>query len=221
MNDPAIITIDGPAASGKSTVARHVASTLGFIYVDSGSLYRGFTWAVLRDRVDPADTAGVLITLATADWAFDVADGAMTYTIDGRAPGEAIRGPEVSEAVSLVARIPEVRAFVSKQLRSLVKLGPLVVEGRDIGSVVFPETAHKFYLDADPTERARRRSAEDDTDAQLVQASIQRRDHLDSTRKNAPLQIPLGARVIDTTPLDAAGVAQAVLDAVETAGAAG
>jgi cytidylate kinase len=125
----------------------------------------------------------------------------------------------VRETVSYVARIPEVRRFIVEAIRGMRALGPLVVEGRDIGSVIFPESPNKFYLDADPVERARRRNAElsateSDTSVEAVQESLRKRDHLDSTRKTAPLQIAEGARVVDTTHLTLDEVVDRIVEMV-------
>lgn len=201
-----VIAIDGPSASGKSTVARSIAKRMNSLYVDSGALYRGMTWMVLQAGAHPESEEEVLKEMQSAKWDFPVCEGAVTFTINGTDPGEAIRGEAVRENVSYVARIPEVRRFIVDQIRSMRSLGPLVVEGRDIGSVVFPESPHKFYLDADPEERARRRNnellaTESNTSVEVVQESLRKRDHLDSTRKTAPLQIAEGARVVDTTEL--------------------
>lgn len=201
-----VIAIDGPSASGKSTVARSVARKISALYVDSGAMYRGMTWQVLKVGADPESEPAVRDVLAKSRWHFQVRDGAIHFTIDGEDPGEKIRGEAVRENVSYVARIPEVRRFIVDQIRSMRAMGPLVVEGRDIGSVIFPESPYKFYLDADPLERARRRNAElevseGNTSVEAVQESLARRDHLDSTRKTAPLQIAEGAQVVDTTHL--------------------
>ncbi|MEX2605976.1 MAG: (d)CMP kinase [Kiritimatiellia bacterium] len=201
-----VIAIDGPSASGKSTVARSIAKRMNSLYVDSGALYRGMTWMVLRAGAHPESEAEVLKEMQNAEWDFPIRQGAVTFTINGTDPGGAIRGEAVRESVSYVARIPEVRRFIVDQIRNMRALGPLVVEGRDIGSVVFPESPHKFYLDADPEERARRRNeellaTESGTSVEAVQESLRKRDHLDSTRKTAPLQIAEGARVVDTTEL--------------------
>lgn len=209
---PVIIAIDGPAASGKSTVARKVAAALEYLYVDSGALYRGVTWLALRKRVDPSGAEAVIAMLAATAWEFHVRHGAVVYTLDGEDPSDEIRSGEVNENVSFIARLPEVRTMVVEQLREMATLGSLVIEGRDIGSVVFPETPYKFYLDADPEERARRRSLEAGDDVEATQASLARRDKLDSSRKTAPLQIALGAKVVDTTSLEIDEVAEHVLD---------
>jgi cytidylate kinase len=154
-----------------------------------------------------------------ASWDFPVREGAVRFTIDGEDPGEEIRGEAVRETVSYVARIPEVRQFIVESIRGMQALGPLVVEGRDIGSVIFPDTRWKFYLDADPVERARRRNeelraTEDGTSVEAVQESLRRRDHLDSTRKTAPLQVADGAEVVDTTHLTLEDVVLVILERV-------
>jgi CMP/dCMP kinase len=209
------VAIDGPAASGKSTVACGAAKKLSFNYVDSGSFYRGLTWKCLRDGIDIGKSEAVLALLATARWDLSLREGQIVYSIDGDEPGEQIRSKPVQERVSEIAAIPEVRAFIVEKLRETAMFGSLVMEGRDIGTVVFPDTPHKFYLDADPVERARRRFKELENsgaydDAKQVLHSLQRRDQKDSTRKTAPLQIALGAKVIDSTSMNA----DAVIDIV-------
>jgi cytidylate kinase len=204
MSKQRIIAIDGPAASGKSTVAREVAKRMNCIYVDSGALYRGVTWKMIQTGICTKSPLLVLPALLKSKWKFDVRDGAVFFTIDGVEPGEALRGKEVREAVSDIAAIPGVRIFVVRELRKLKKLGSLAMEGRDIGSVVFPKTPYKFYLDANPEERAKRRHAEllasgETEKAQEVLESLQRRDQKDSSRKTAPLKIAVGAYVIDTS----------------------
>jgi cytidylate kinase len=218
-SSPLVIAVDGPSASGKSTVARRVAQALGILYVDSGSYYRGLTWHALRRGVNPQDTESVKALLLLTRWEFRVEAGAVRYTLDGDDPGEAIRGPEVRESVSYIARIPEVRQVVTRHLQNLARFGSLAMEGRDIGSAVFPDTPLKFYLDASPEERARRRDAEiahreGRSDVQEVLASLAQRDRLDSTRAAAPLQIPLGAMVIDSTGLTSEDVVEKILRAV-------
>lgn len=204
MNRQRIIAIDGPAASGKSTVAREVAKRMNCIYVDSGALYRGVTWKMLQAGVCTKSPLLVLPALLKSKWKFEVRDHAVVFSIDDVEPGEALRDKDVREAVSDIAAIPGVRTFVVRKLRKLKKLGSLAMEGRDIGSVVFPKTPYKFYLDADPEERAKRRHAElvakgETEKAQEVLESLQRRDQKDSSRKTAPLKIADGAYVIDTS----------------------
>ncbi len=200
------VAIDGPSASGKSTVARAVARELGFIYVDSGMFYRALTWAVLRRSRRGDETDAVIETMRLSRWDMRVEDGAVRLALDGQEAGPELRSPEVAEAVSDVAAIPEVRHFIVEKLRSTRAFGPLVMEGRDIGTVVFPAAAFKFYLDADPAERARRRLRDmagmgAAAEMEQVRRSLERRDRRDRTRAEAPLQIALGAEVLDTTSM--------------------
>lgn len=204
MSRQRIIAIDGPAASGKSTVAREVAKRMNCIYVDSGALYRGVTWKMIQEGVNTKNALPVLPALLKSKWKFFIRDGAVVFSIDGIEPGEALRSKEVREAVADIAAMPAVRTFVVSRLRKLKRLGSLSMEGRDIGSVVFPKTPYKFYLDANPEERAKRRHAEllaggETEKAQEVLESLQRRDEKDSSRKTAPLKIADGAYVIDTS----------------------
>jgi len=200
------VAIDGPSASGKSTVARAVARELGFVYVDSGMFYRALTRAVLRRGHRADDAAAVIETMRLCRWETSVQDGAVLLALDGEVGGAELRSPEVAEAVSEVAAIPEVRQFIVARLRETRAFGSLVMEGRDIGSVVFPSAAFKFYLDADPAERARRRLRDlaglgASADVEQVRRSLERRDLRDQTRSEAPLQIALGAEVLDTTAM--------------------
>jgi cytidylate kinase len=219
MSKQRIIAIDGPAASGKSTVAREVAKRMNCIYVDSGALYRGVTWKMIQTGVCTKSPLLVLPALLKSKWKFEVRDGAVFFTIDGAEPGEALRGKEVREAVSDIAAIPGVRIFVVRELRKLKKLGSLAMEGRDIGSVVFPKTPYKFYLDANPEERAKRRHAEllasgETEKAQEVLESLQRRDQKDSSRKTAPLKVAVGAYVIDTSGHNIEEVTRILMDRI-------
>ncbi|VGO11795.1 Cytidylate kinase [Pontiella desulfatans] len=214
------IAIDGPSASGKSTVSKGVAAELGFIYVDSGALYRGVTWQAIRKGVDAKDSAEVIDCMLNAEWDFFVQDGAAVFSIDGDVPVQELRGKDVRESVADVASIPEVRKFVVESLQSLENFGSLVMEGRDIGTVVFPDSPYKFYLDADPEERAMRRyrelvAAGEDEKAHEVMESLKKRDKIDSTRKTDPLVVAPGAQVIDSTSMTLEEVVQTVVDAVK------
>jgi cytidylate kinase len=214
-----IIAIDGPAASGKSTVAKEVSRRLGCIYVDSGAFYRGVTWKMLQEGVCTKNPIKVLPVLLKSKWTFEVRDRVVTFAVDGEEPGEALRSKEVTEAVSDIAAMPAVRKFVVSRLRKQKRHGPIVMEGRDIGSVVFPKTEYKFYLDASPEERAKRRHTEliakgETEKAREVMDSLQRRDQKDSSRKAAPLRIADGAYVIDTSEYDIEGVTKIVLDRI-------
>lgn len=214
------IAIDGPSASGKSSVSKGVAKELGYLYSDSGSLYRGVTWQALRKGVDVRDAAAVLECMYDAAWDFFVQDGATVFSIDGDVPVQELREKAVRESVAFVAAIPEVRKFVVESLRSLAEFGSLVIEGRDIGTVVFPDSPYKFYLDADPKERAMRRyrelvAAGEDEKADEVLKSLQQRDKIDSTRKTDPLVVASGARVIDSTSMTLEEVVRTVVNAVK------
>jgi cytidylate kinase len=222
-NAHVVIAIDGPSASGKSTVARLAAGRLGYNYVDSGSFYRGLTWKTLREGVDTTHAAGVIELVQRIDFQSFLRGGAVVFSIDGEEPGDQIRSQPVQEHVSDIAAIPEVRAFLVKILRESARLGSLAMEGRDIGTVVFPDTPFKYYLDADPEERARRRYNElaqkaEYNDVNEVLDSLARRDRKDTTRKTAPLQIALGAKVIDSTGMVAEQVVDMIIDDLRAAG---
>ena len=222
-NNEVIVAIDGPSASGKSTVARCAARELGFCYVDSGALYRGMTWKALREGIDVTDTERVIDLSRHVNLEFFVKDKVLMFTIDGEDPTDQLRSEPVREHVADVAAIPEIRMFLVKHLRETVRFGNIVMEGRDIGTVVFPASPFKFYLDADPEERARRRyeelaRVESSTDVGKVLDSLRKRDKKDATRKTAPLQIALGARVIDSTAMSVDDVVRLVVAQVRAAG---
>ena len=201
-----VITIDGPAASGKSSIARLVAQRLGAIYVNTGNMYRAMTWAVIQTGVDPND--GEAVKRAAEGIMIDspVVDGQTQVSIRGRAlTQDDLNSDPVNRGVSLLARVPEVRARLVADQRALANLGPLVMEGRDIGSVVFPDSPLKFYIDASEEVRASRRRAQGHTD------QVAERDRLDSTRKTSPLIIPEGATVIDNSHLTLDQAVEAVL----------
>lgn len=189
-----MITIDGPAASGKSSIARLVAERLGRIYVNTGNMYRAMTWAVLEAGVDPKDTDAVRAAAAGIVIESSVVDGKTKVAISGRTPTDAeLNSDPVNRAVSLIARVDEVRDRLVADQRALASIGPLVMEGRDIGSVVFPDSPHKIYVDASEEVRASRRGAQGLSD------QIAERDRIDKQRKNSPLVIPAGAIVIDNS----------------------
>jgi cytidylate kinase len=208
-----VIAIDGPAASGKSTVSRGVANALGFRFVSSGHLYRALAWGALRDKIgDPSneDSVNTWVTRRVLEIRYD-GKGA-TLFLDAEDVTPRLSDPEVAGIVSRLSAIPSIRDLVNGKLRDLALTHDLVMEGRDIGSVVFPETPYKFYLDASSAERIRRRALEGVVD------SIDERDRLDSARAAAPLIISEGATVIDTTHLDADQVVQEVLAHLEDIG---
>lgn len=218
-----VIAIDGPSASGKSTVSKLVAKMFGYNYVDSGAMYRAVTWKAIEDNLDVADTEQVVALVHRVRIEFQIVDREARMLIDGVYPGNAVREPRVAEKVSIIAAIPEVRQVLVAQQRSLTQFGSLVMEGRDIGSVVFPDTPHKFYIDANPEERAKRRQK--DFAAMKISAStegvakaLQQRDKLDSQRAVAPLQIALGAVVVDNSQNTAEQTAQIIVDHVKKPG---
>ena len=223
-NEGVVIAIDGPSASGKSTVSRQVAQALAFIYVDSGSLYRGMTWKALQCEVDVKDPEAVIRVMNESVWDFFIEERTLYFHIDGEDPRAHLRKEAVRERVSDVAAIPEVRHFIVERLRAVQAFGSIVMEGRDIGSVVFPETPWKYYLDADPEERARRRFRELQVSegaecVENVKHSLLRRDQKDTTRKTAPLQIALGATVVNTTNMGIDEVVRLIVQRVtETQG---
>lgn len=195
-----VVAIDGPAGSGKSTVAKLLAAAVGLEYLDTGAMYRAVTFAVLRRGLDPGDTARLADVASEIDLRLG-ADG--TVTVDGADATTEIRGPEVTRAVSLVAADPDVRRhLVSRQREWVRRHGGGVLEGRDIGSVVFPDARLKVYLSARPEVRAARRAGEvTELDFDTVAADLARRDALDSGRQHDPLRRADGAIEVDTSDL--------------------
>jgi cytidylate kinase len=217
VNEPVtVVAVDGPSASGKSTVSRSAAKMLGFNYVDSGAMYRAVTWKALEMGIDVEDTIAVIGMMHTIKISFKMENNAAYILIDGVDPGNKVREPRVAEKVSIVAAIPEVRHILVQHQRSLTKFGSLVMEGRDIGSVVFPDTPYKFYLEAKPEIRTLRRKR--DFEAMKIEASqdavaqnLQKRDQLDSGRSMSPLQIALGATVIENSKLTVDETAEVIV----------
>ena len=207
-----VIAIDGPAGSGKSTVAKAVASQLGLDYLDTGAMYRAVAFAAIRRGIDPEDAEMVANLARHID--LEVGDA---VKVDGADATIEIRSPEVTRAVSVVAANPAVRAeMVARQREWVAAHGGGVVEGRDIGTVVFPDAYVKVYLTADDSERASRRSKEMlDLQYDQVAADIARRDHADSTRAASPLSVASDAVVLDTTGLGVDAVVATVLDMAE------
>lgn len=190
---PIVIAIDGTSASGKSTNAKLIAKKLGFTYVDTGAMYRTLAWYCLQKRIDVNDEKAVARACRTWKTRLENVDGAVRLTVEGYYPEKEIRTAETSAAVSHVATVPKVRDWMKKTQRDCIQFGNLVMEGRDIGSNIFPETDFKFYLDAHLEERSKRRAD------QGVQENLAARDHRDSQRAAAPLMIPLGAVMINNS----------------------
>lgn len=187
------IAIDGPAASGKSTLARKLAERLGLVMVNSGAMYRAVTWKALRENIDPSDTAAVIDLLNRIDIHCGEEGMTSTCTIDGVDPGDELRSETINSNVSAIAAIPEVRDKLVALQRGYLDHTSIVMEGRDIGSVVFPDTPYKIYVDASEEVRSARRIADGEVD------SVAKRDAADSERTTAPLKIADGAVVLDTS----------------------
>ncbi|QCX27356.1 (d)CMP kinase [Nocardioides jishulii] len=196
-----VIALDGPSGSGKSSTSRGVATRLGLRYLDTGAMFRAMTWAMLQAGVDVHDAAAVAAYAATPQIVSGTDPLAPTIHVDGVDVGEAIRGEAVTGAVSPVSTVPEVRARLLELQREIIGDGDIVVEGRDIGSVVAPDAQVKLYLTADAGARAARRALEEGgSDVAATEASLLARDAIDSSRTTAPLTMPEGATHIDTTP---------------------
>ena len=216
---PLIIAIDGPSGAGKGTVARTLAARLGYTHVDTGAMYRAVAWKAGHEGIDLADEDAVTAIAEAA--AFEL--GAVV-TVDGHDITRAIRTPEMDAAAGIVARHPKVRASLVRRQRDYARAGGLVMEGRDIGTVVFPGADVKVFLDASAEERARRRASDaahaSSLDARLeaVATALAERDRLDSTRKTSPLAMAPDAVRIDTTGMAVEDVVEAVLALVRSKG---
>ena len=236
------VALDGPSGSGKSTVARGVARALGWRYVDTGATYRAATLAALRAHADLSDPEQVTAAVARADICLTTDPDAPTVRLDGRDVSQAVRGAEVTAAVSAVSAVPEVRRLMVALQRDAVGDRGAVVDGRDIADVVLPDALVKVYLNASPAVRAARRAADADTGVQAptatgglsgdatpgvtaclveaVAADLARRDHLDRTRTASPLRIAADAVQLDSDRLSADQVIEQVLALVVEAGVA-
>jgi len=207
-----IIAIDGPAASGKSSVARELARRLGFAYVNSGAMYRAMTWLVLERGISPANAAAIERLAERAAISCELRDLDSLIRIDGLDPEPFLREDRVNENVSLVSRVPRLREILVDHLRRSGEANDLVMEGRDIGSVVFPQTPFKFYIDASPDIRRRRREAQGQRDRITV------RDEADSSRRFSPLIIAEDAHVIDSSNLTIDGVVGEIIGRLKVKG---
>jgi cytidylate kinase len=192
---PVVIAIDGTSASGKSTNSKLIAKALNFVHVDTGAMYRTLAWYCVKQNVDVQNAKAVATLCRRWKTSLKCADGSAYLTVDGYYPAKEIRTAEVSAAVPHVAAIPKVREWMKKTQRECIKFGNLVMEGRDIGTNVFPETDFKYYLDAKLEERSRRRAADG------IQENLAARDQRDSQRAAAPLMIALGAKVINNSQM--------------------
>ena len=207
-----VIAIDGPAASGKSSVARELARRLDFTYFNSGAMYRAVTWHVLQHGLRPDDAEAISALIRTTSISCDMSDRQLEILIEDVDPTPHLRDDAVNNAVSKVSTIAEVRKILTEKMRDCARTHDVVVEGRDIGSVVFPDTPFKFYIDASPEVRVRRRAAEGLLD------EITTRDQVDSSRQASPLTTPKDAHVIDSSDLTIDGVVAEIIGRLKEKG---
>ena len=214
------VAIDGPSGAGKSTVARAAAAKLGYVYVDTGAMYRSIGLAVCRKGIAGEDTEGIKATLPEIDIRLTYQDGAQRVLLNGEDVTKAIRENEVSGYASQVSAYPEVRAFLLDMQRELARTHNVIMDGRDIGTVVLPNADVKVFLTASPEERAKRRCREleqrgQQVDYQQLLAEITQRDYADSHRAAAPLKQAEDAVLLDTSALDFDASLEALLASVK------
>jgi len=207
-----VVAIDGPAASGKSSVAQSLARRLGFAYVNSGAIYRALTWHILQNGIDTTEADRVIQAVESARIACHLQNNESRILIDNVDPTDYLRNDCVNESVSHVSSVARVREIAVQKMRDCARNHDVVMEGRDIGSVVFPDTPYKFYVDASPEVRLRRRAAQGERD------EIRMRDHADSSRPVSPLVIARDAHVIDTSHLTIEGVVDEIIARLEQNG---
>ncbi len=207
MNDrktPLSVAIDGPSGAGKSTISRILARELGFVYVDTGALYRAVGYYMLGHGIDPKEAEAVAAALAELQVELGYENGEQQVRVNGEVPGDRLRTPEVSMAASAVSAIPAVRQFLLDTQRRIAETENVIMDGRDIGTVVLPQAGLKIFLTASAEDRAQRRYAElrekgMDVTFDAVLADMQKRDYDDSHRAAAPLRPAPDARLVDTT----------------------
>ena len=203
-----VVAIDGTSASGKSTNAKLVAKALGFVYVDTGAMYRALAWYCSQKKVDVQDEKAVAAVCRKWKTSLERMGDEVHLLVDGYYPAKEMRTAETSAAVSHVAAVPKVREWMKKKQQECAQFGDLVMEGRDIGTNVFPETDFKFYLDAELNERSKRRAAEG------VEENLAARDQRDSQRAAAPLMVPLGAKIINNSHMTTEQTSSLIIEEV-------
>jgi cytidylate kinase len=206
------IAIDGPAASGKSTLARELAKRLGIVMVNSGAMYRAVTWKALQECIDPSDSVAVVAMMDRIDIHCGEIGVTSNITINGVDPSAQLRSEEINSNVSAISAIPEVRRRLVNLQRNYLDHTSIIMEGRDIGSVVFPDTPFKIYVDADESVRSARRTHVGEVD------SVAKRDAADSERTHAPLMVADGAVILDTSHHSIASAVEAAIEILKQQG---
>ncbi|ETY74238.1 (d)CMP kinase [Lactiplantibacillus fabifermentans] len=214
------VAIDGPASAGKSTVAKLVAKRFGYIYVDTGAMYRAVTYWAMHHQVELTDEAAVADLMQTLTISFKPGEPDQLVFANDEEITMAIRQPDVTNNVSTIAALPKVREILTDQQREIAQRGGIVMDGRDIGTTVLPDAEVKIFLVASAAERAKRRYAENikkgiDTPLAQLQAEIELRDHKDSTRKVSPLTQAADAILVDTTPMSIEQVVDTIADIIK------
>lgn len=214
------VAIDGPAGAGKSTISRVVAKAIGFLYVDTGALYRAVAYDILQNQMDPADQKSVSGRLSAIEVHFGYEGSEQQVYLNGKNVTDKLRTPQVSAAASSVSAIADVRRFLFSQQQDIARENNIIMDGRDIGTVVLPNAQVKIYLTATAEERARRRFEElrqkgETVDFQHVLADLKKRDENDMNREVSPLRQAPDAIVVDTSQMDFAQSVQAILTIIE------
>ncbi len=218
MKERLTIAMDGPAGSGKSTIAQRLAEKLDYLYLNSGSMYRAMTLLALREGGNPADVSA-LIQLAKS-CRIDFSNNGKTTLLNGEDVSDDLRTPEIDRAIADIAKIPDIRREMVRQQRRIGENGGIIVEGRDVTTIVFPEADLKFYISASVEERAKRRFTEQqakdiETTLEQVEQDIRERDQMDKSREHSPLQTAEDAIVVDTTSMTINQAVEFVLNRVE------
>jgi cytidylate kinase len=209
LKNTIVIAIDGPSASGKSTSAKLVAKALGFVYVNTGTMYRTLAWYCLNNKIDSQDAQAIAVACNTWKHTLLCVKNEVQLLVNNYAPQKEIRTAEISAVVSYVAAVPKVREWMKRMQRQCIQFGNLVMEGRDIGTNIFPKTSFKFYLDAHLEERSRRRAAEG------IRENLAVRDQIDSQRLVAPLRIAPDAFIINNSRMTAEQTSRLIIKEVQ------